>query len=93
MNILKKFLMFVFMCQIVDAGLLQFYNFSMDPELSQPSGSINYNNVLFIKKYTTTEFNIEKIGSNNFGTNFRFLMPNDFHYFIIEKQFELPYAY
>jgi len=116
------------MYQIVDANLLQFYNFSMNPELSQPSGSINYNNILFIKnnkRYTTFEFEIEKISSNNF----RFSPLNDlchnsfeknitinclkkypnqwwciyencispsrykFNNFIIEKQFELPFAH
>jgi hypothetical protein len=42
----------------------------MNPELSQPYGSINYNNILFIKnnkRYTT--FETEKISSNNFGIN------------------------
>jgi len=116
------------MYQIVDANLLQFYNFSMNPELSQPSGSINYNNILLIKnnkRYTTFEFEIEKISNNNFGfsplndfchnsfeknitINCLKKYPNQwwciyencislsrykFNNFIIEKQFELPFAH
>ena len=129
---IKISIFLIFMYQIVDANLLQFYNFSMNPELSQPSGSINYNNILFIKnnkRYTTFEFEIEKISNNNFGNNFRFSPLNDFCHnsfeknitinclkkypnqwwciyencispsrykfnnFIIEKQFELPFAH
>ena len=41
------FLIFIF--HIVDANLYQFYNFSMNPENSQPSGSINYNIFLLEK--------------------------------------------
>ena len=141
---IKILIFLIFMYQIVDANLLQFYNFSMNPELSQPSGSINYNNILFIKnskRYTT--FEIEKISSNDlchnsFGfsplndlchNNFGFSPLNDFCHnsfeknitinclkkypnqwwciyencislsrykfnnFIIEKQFELPFAH
>ncbi len=127
---IKISIFLIFMYQIVDANLLQFYNFSMNPELSQPSGSINYNNILFIKnnkRYTT--FEIEKISSNDFGNNFGFSPLNDFCHnsfeknitinrlkkypnqwrciyencispsrykfnnFIIEKQFELPFAH
>ena len=43
------FLIFIF--HIVDANLYQFYNFSMNPENSQPSGSINYNHIFFRKNY------------------------------------------
>ena len=41
------FLIFIF--HIVDANLYQFYNFGMNPENSQPSGSINYNHI-FLEK-------------------------------------------
>ena len=41
------FLIFIF--HIVDANLYQFYNFGMNPENSQPSGSINYNIFLLEK--------------------------------------------
>ena len=124
------FLIFIF--HIVDANLYQFYNFSMNPENSQPSGSINYNHILFrknYKSYTTFKFEIEKISNNNFGNNFVFSQLNDlchnsfeknitinclkkypnqwwciyencislsrykFNNFIIEKQFELPFAH
>jgi len=81
---IKISIFLIFMYQIVDANLLQFYNFSMNPELSQPSGSINYNNILFIKnnkRYTT--FEIEKISHSRYK----------FNNFIIEKQFELPFAH
>jgi hypothetical protein len=60
----------------------------MNPELSQPSGSINYNNILLIKnnkRYTTFEFEIEKISNNNFGNNFRFSPLNDFCHNSFEK--------
>ena len=75
---IKISIFLIFMYQIVDANLLQFYNFSMNPELSQPSGSINYNNILFIKnnkRYTT--FKTEKISSNNFEINIHYLHLND----------------
>ena len=124
------FLIFIF--HIVDANLYQFYNFSMNPENSQPSGSINYNHILFrknYKSYTTFKFEIEKISNNNFGNNFVFSPLNNlchnsfeknitinclkkypnlwwciyencislsrykFNNFIIEKQFELPFAH
>ena len=60
------FLIFIF--HIVDANLYQFYNFSMNPENSQPSGSINYNHIFFrknYKSYTTFKFEIEKISNNS----------------------------
>ena len=125
---MKLLIFLIFICQIVDANLLQFYNFSMNPELSQPSGSINYNNILFIKnnkRYTTFQFKIEKISDNNFGfsplndlchnsfeknitinclkkylNQGRCIYENcishsryKFNNFIIEKQFELPFAH
>jgi hypothetical protein len=77
---IKISIFLIFMYQIVDANLLQFYNFSMNPELSQPSGSINYNTILLIKnnkRYTT--FEIEKISSNDLcHNNFGFSPLNDF---------------
>jgi hypothetical protein len=63
----------------------------MNPELSQPSDSINYNNILFIKnnkRYTT--FEIEKISSNNFGINIHHSHLNDLcHNNIILKKIVL----
>ena len=120
------FLIFIF--HIVDANLYQFYNFSMNPENSQPSGSINYNHIFFRKNYKS--YALEN--NNNFGKSITFSTLNDlchndfekyqnvsckwwciydncispskntinyihipikFNYFIIEKEFELPYAY
>ena len=86
MKIKKSIFFIILLYQIVDVNLLQFYNFSMNPELSQPSDRINYNNILFKKhhkKYTT--FEIEKISSNNFGNNFRFSPVNDLCHNNFEK--------
>jgi hypothetical protein len=122
------FLIFIF--HIVDANLYQFYNFSMNPENSQPSGSINYNHIFFRKNYKS--YALENNNNNNFGKSITFSPLNDlchndfekyqnvsckwwciydncispskntinyihipikFNYFIIEKEFELPYAY
>jgi hypothetical protein len=83
---IKYQFLLIFIFHIVDANLYQFYNFSMNPELSQPSGSINYNNILFIKnnkRYTT--FEIEKISSNNFGINIHYSPLNDFCHNNFEK--------
>lgn len=138
------FLIFIF--HIVDANLYQFYNFSMNPENSQPSGSINYNHIFFRKNYKSyalenKSYALENNNNNNFGKSITFSPLNDlchndfekynaknclkkyqdvsckwwciydncispskntinyihipikFNYFIIEKEFELPYAY
>jgi len=88
---IKYQFLLIFIYQIADAKLHQFYNFSMNPELSQPSDSINYNNILFIKnnkRFTT--FEIEKISSNNFGINIHHSHLNDLcHNNIILKKIVL----
>ena len=136
---IKISILLIFIFHIVDANLYQFYNFSMNPENSQPSGSINYNHIFFRKNYKS--YALENNNNNNFGKSITFSPLNDlchndfekynaknclkkyqnvsckwwciydncispskntinyihipikFNYFIIEKEFELPYAY
>ena len=75
------FLIFIF--HIVDANLYQFYNFSMNPENSQPSGSINYNHIFFRKNYKS--YALENNNNNNFGKSITFSPLNDLCHNDFEK--------
>ena len=70
----------IFMLQITNTYTYQFYNFSMNPENYQPSGSIVSNHIFFRKTYKAyTIHRFEKIDNNNdFGKSFKFLPKNDF---------------
>ena len=80
------FLIFIF--HIVDANLYQFYNFSMNPENSQPSGSINYNHIFFRKNYKSYALENKSYAlenNNNFGKSITFSPLNDLCHNDFEK--------